>query len=137
MKLFIAKKNPRIITWTQLYRRMHKKGKTEELQKKRTRRVVKAERGIAGLSLEAIRAKRNQKPEVRQAARDAALKELKERKKAAAAKKEAPKAATPKAGAAKGAPAKDAKAKTDKKAAKAKAPKQKPAAVAKPSGKGR
>ena len=138
VKLFLAKKNPRIITWTQLYRRMHKKGKSEELLKKKTRRVVKAERAIAGTTLEAIRAKRNQKPEVRLAAREAALKELKERKKAAVAKKEAPKAATAKAGAAKAAPAKDAKAKpaADKKKAKA-TKQQKTAPVAKPAGKGR
>ena len=137
VKLFLAKKNPRIISWTQLYRRMHKKGKSEEILKKRTRRVVKAERAIAGTTLEAIRAKRNQKPEVRKAARDAAIQELKDRKKAAIAKKEAPKAAPAKTAAAKAAPAKDAKAKPEKKKVKATKTKQASAPVAKPSGKGR
>jgi large subunit ribosomal protein L24e len=142
VKLFLAKKNPRIISWTQHYRKMHKKGKSEEIQKKRSRRVVKAERAIAGTTLEAIRAKRNQKPEVRLAAREAALKELKERKKAAAVKKEAPKGATPKAAAPKAGATKAAtpkagaaKAQAKPKADKTKPPK--PAPAAKPAGKGR
>eukprot|EP01103_Thecamoeba_quadrilineata_P001751 TRINITY_DN115_c0_g1_i2.p1 TRINITY_DN115_c0_g1~~TRINITY_DN115_c0_g1_i2.p1 ORF type:complete len:175 (-),score=45.16 TRINITY_DN115_c0_g1_i2:44-568(-) len=137
VKLFLARKNPRIISWTVLYRRMHKKGKTEELQKKKSRRVVRAERAIAGTTLEAIRAKRNQKPEVRLAAREAALKELKERKKAAAVKKEAPKAAPAKAAAAKAGPAKAASTKTKKSKTDKKAPAQKSAPAAKPAGKGR
>eukprot|EP01103_Thecamoeba_quadrilineata_P001752 TRINITY_DN115_c0_g2_i1.p1 TRINITY_DN115_c0_g2~~TRINITY_DN115_c0_g2_i1.p1 ORF type:complete len:176 (-),score=44.40 TRINITY_DN115_c0_g2_i1:48-575(-) len=138
VKLFLARKNPRIISWTVLYRRMHKKGKTEELQKKKSRRVVRAERAIAGTTLEAIRAKRNQKPEVRLAAREAALKELKERKKAAAAKtQEAPKAGAAKAAPAKAAPAKAGDKKTKAKTAKKANAAQKSAPVAKPSGKGR
>jgi hypothetical protein len=79
-----------------MYRRMHKKGTLEESQKKKARKVNKsATKAVVGASLELIKAKRNQKPEVRAAAREAALREVKERSKAKqAAKKEAkPKAA--------------------------------------------
>jgi len=60
----------------------HKKGQTE-LASKKKRKTVKATlaRGIAGASLEVIQKKRTEKTEVRQAARDAALREMKERSK--------------------------------------------------------
>ncbi|XP_063489957.1 peptidyl-prolyl cis-trans isomerase 8-like [Symphalangus syndactylus] len=38
---FLSKRNPRQINWTVLYRRKHKKGQSEEIQKKRTCRAVK------------------------------------------------------------------------------------------------
>src|SRR5579859_2065836 len=78
--LFLQRKNPRKISWTQVYRRMHKKGITEEVAKKRTRRTVKHQRAIVGATWESIRAKRNQKPEVREAARAQAVREAKEKK---------------------------------------------------------
>ncbi|KAG0220223.1 60S ribosomal protein L24 [Mortierella sp. NVP41] len=90
--LFLQRKNPRKISWTVLFRRMHKKGISEEVAKKRTRRTVKHQRAVVGASWEAIRAKRNQKPEVRAAARAAALRDGKEKKKAADATKKADKA---------------------------------------------
>lgn len=68
------KRNPRKISWTVLYRKKHKKGTQEEVSKKRTRRNVKFQRAIQGASLEAIMAKRNQKPEVREAQRNQAIK---------------------------------------------------------------
>jgi hypothetical protein len=52
---------------------LHKKGKQEEVQKKKTRKTKKLQRAIVGTTLEDINAKRNQKPEVRQANREAAL----------------------------------------------------------------
>lgn len=67
------KRNPRKINWTVLYRRKHKKGQTEEISKKRTRRTTKFQRAIAGSSLPDILAKRNQKPEVRKAQREQAI----------------------------------------------------------------
>ncbi|CAG8518105.1 4737_t:CDS:2 [Acaulospora morrowiae] len=88
------KLNPRKICWTQVYRRMHKKGITEEVAKKRTRRTVKHERAIVGASWDAIKSKRNQKPEVRAAARAAAVREGKEKKKQEQAKRKAEKAKT-------------------------------------------
>ncbi|KAF9908636.1 60S ribosomal protein L24 [Linnemannia zychae] len=90
--LFLQRKNPRKISWTVLFRRMHKKGIAEEVTKKRTRRTVKHQRAVVGASWEAIRAKRNQKPEVRAAARAAALRDGKEKKKAENATKKAEKA---------------------------------------------
>ena len=63
---------------------MHKKGITEEIAKKRSRKTVKSQRGIVGASLDQINARRNQKPEVRAAARSSALAKSKEDKKARA-----------------------------------------------------
>lgn len=45
----------------------------EEVTKKRTRRAVKCQRAITGASLAEILAKRNQKPEVRKALREQAI----------------------------------------------------------------
>ncbi|XP_041050530.1 60S ribosomal protein L24-like [Carcharodon carcharias] len=84
---FLTKRNPRQINWTVLYRRKHKKGQSEEIQKKRSRRAVKFQRAITGASLAEIMAKRNQKPEVRKAQREQAIRAAKEAKKAKAATK--------------------------------------------------
>lgn len=67
------KRNPRNINWTVLYRRKHKKGLMEEVAKKRTRRTQKFARAITGATLTDIMAKRNQKPEVRKAQREQAI----------------------------------------------------------------
>ncbi|KAI5464142.1 ribosomal protein L24e-domain-containing protein [Mariannaea sp. PMI_226] len=90
--LFLQRKNPRRIAWTVLYRRQHRKGISEEVAKKRTRRTVKAQRGIVGASLDVIKEKRSIRPEARSAARAQAIKESKEKKQAAAAAKKAEKA---------------------------------------------
>ncbi|KAF2830015.1 hypothetical protein CC86DRAFT_367896 [Ophiobolus disseminans] len=90
--LFLQRKNPRKISWTTLYRRMHKKGISEEIAKKRTRRTVKHQRAIVGASLDVIKERRAQRPEARNAARAAAVKEGKEKKAAAESKKKAEKA---------------------------------------------
>ncbi|KAL9106319.1 MAG: hypothetical protein Q9227_008655 [Pyrenula ochraceoflavens] len=92
--LFLQRKNPRRIAWTTLYRRQHKKGISEEVAKKRTRRTVKHQRAIVGASLDVIKERRSQRPEARAAARQAALKESKEKKAAAESKKKAEKAKT-------------------------------------------
>ncbi|CEP18420.1 hypothetical protein [Parasitella parasitica] len=86
---FLQRLNPRKIRWTVIYRRLNKKGITEEVQKKRSRRTVKHDRAVVGASWDAIRAKRNQKPDARAAARQAAISKSKEAKKAAAAAKKA------------------------------------------------
>lgn len=90
--LFLQRKNPRRISWTQLYRRHHKKGITEEVSKKRSRKTIKKERGVVGASLETIKAKRSVKPEVRKATREADLAAAKEKKKVEKAKRKAAKA---------------------------------------------
>merc|ERR1712048_12994 len=91
---FNLKRNPRKLNWTQLYRRLHKKGALEVVTKRRTRRTVKTQRAIEGADLSFIRAKRNQKPEERKKAQAEAAKDLKaqKRKKQQAAKKALPKA---------------------------------------------
>jgi Ribosomal protein L24e len=85
--LFLQRKNPRKIAWTQLYRRMHKKGITEEVAKKRSRRTVKHQRGIVGADLEAIKAKRTQSAQDRTQQRLAAITKGKAEKKEKEAKK--------------------------------------------------
>ncbi|KAK4151333.1 ribosomal protein L24e-domain-containing protein [Chaetomidium leptoderma] len=90
--LFLQRKNPRRIAWTVLYRRQHRKGISEEVAKKRTRRTVKAQRAIVGASLDVIKEKRTMRPEARSAARLAAIKESKDKKQADQATKKAEKA---------------------------------------------
>ncbi|KAF2404272.1 putative 60S ribosomal protein L24a [Trichodelitschia bisporula] len=92
--LFLQRKNPRRIAWTTLYRRQHKKGLTEEVAKKRTRRTVKHQRAIVGASLDVIKERRSMRPEARAAARQAAIKESKDKKAALESKKKAEKAKT-------------------------------------------
>lgn len=93
--LFKQRKNPRRVSWTVLYRRQHRKGITEEVAKKRTRRVVKHQRAVVGASLEVIKEKRSIRPETRQAARAQAIKNAKEKKKEAESKKRAERAKKP------------------------------------------
>ncbi|KAI9760944.1 MAG: Ubiquitin-conjugating enzyme 13 [Chaenotheca gracillima] len=90
--LFLQRKNPRRIAWTVLFRRQHKKGISEEVAKKRTRRTVKQQRAIVGASLDVIKERRTQRPEARAAARQEAMKEGKDKKTAAESKKKAEKA---------------------------------------------
>jgi len=61
-----------------LYRRKHKKGIAEEATKKRTRRIQKFERAIAGVTQDKLKELRNQKPEMREAQRAQALRQAKE-----------------------------------------------------------
>merc|ERR1711997_1249609 len=105
MKAHLLKRNPRKVTWTVLYRRKHRKGIEEEASKKRTKRTQKFQRAVVGATLQDIMAKRNQKPEVRKAQREQAIRAAKEVKKTTkATTKKAPaagaaKAAKPKAAA--------------------------------------
>merc|ERR1712222_8247 len=90
--LFNQRKKPAKLAWTSLYRKQHKKDLTTEVKKRGGKATLG--RAIAGASLEVIQKKRAEKPEVRQAARDSALREVKERmKKDKASKKAASKAA--------------------------------------------
>ncbi|OTB02884.1 hypothetical protein M426DRAFT_190226 [Hypoxylon sp. CI-4A] len=90
--LFLQRKNPRRISWTVLFRRQHRKGISEEVAKKRTRRTVKSQRAIVGASLDVIKEKRSMRPEARSAARAQAIKESKEKKAESAAAKKSEKA---------------------------------------------
>merc|ERR1712186_215759 len=104
-KAHLLKRNPRKVTWTVLYRRKHRKGIEEEVSKKRTKRTQKFQGAVVGATLQDILAKRNQKPDVRKAQREQAIRAAKEVKKtqkatkkpAAAAAKAKPKTAQPKA----------------------------------------
>ena len=87
------------LTWTQAWRRKHKKGKVETAAKKKVRRTGKGYKAIQGISMEEIRKRRAQKPEMRAKEREAALREIKERKKKTQEAKQ--KAAAPKGGASK------------------------------------
>ncbi|XP_078001542.1 large ribosomal subunit protein eL24-like [Glandiceps talaboti] len=86
---FKMRRNPRRINWTVLYRRKHKKGTQEEITKKRSRRTAKYQRAITGASMSEILAKRNQKPEVRKAQREQAIRAAKEKNRAKQAAKKA------------------------------------------------
>merc|ERR1712166_1319750 len=99
----------RKVTWTVLYRRKHKKGIEEEAAKKRTKRTQKFQRAVVGATLQDIMAKRNQKPEVRKAQREQAIRAAKDVKKTP----KAPPKKAPAAGAAK-APKPKAAAKAQK-----------------------
>lgn len=66
----------------------------QEVAKKRTRRTVKHQRAIVGASLDVIKERRSQRPEARAAARQAAIKEAKEKKAAEESKRKAEKAKT-------------------------------------------
>eukprot|EP01133_Synstelium_polycarpum_P007248 gene7248-8425_t len=96
--LFFRKINPRDICWSHVYRRINKVVNAEASIKKKTKRTQKFERSIVGASLESIKQKRDQKPEFRAAQREAALRDIKEKKKAAASTKKdvVPKATTAK-----------------------------------------
>lgn len=67
------------ITWTTAWRKHNKKVKTEELGKKKKRRNLRVQRAIVGISLEDIRKKRKEKPDMRKAQTEEAMREIKER----------------------------------------------------------
>lgn len=68
--------------WTVLFRKLHKKGVQEDISRRRARRArTVVTKPVFGATLEFIKARRTQRPEMRKAARDAALKEAKERNK--------------------------------------------------------
>merc|ERR1711883_31383 len=102
MGAHLLKRNPRKVTWTVLYRRKHNKGIEADVSKKRTKRTQKFQRAVVGATLQDIMAKRNQKPEVRKAQREQAIRAAKELKKTVKATTKKPAAgAAPKAKAAK------------------------------------
>mmetsp|Transcript_1214 Transcript_1214/g.2633 ORF Transcript_1214/g.2633 Transcript_1214/m.2633 type:complete len:158 (+) Transcript_1214:95-568(+) len=85
--LFQQRIKPVKLRWTQAWRRMNKKGKVDEAKTKKTRRATKFQKAIVGMSLDDIKKKKAQRPEIRAAAQEAAAKEAKARqaqKKAAA-----------------------------------------------------
>ncbi len=84
MSMVMQHKKPNKLQWTQSWRKMNKKGKDEGQARKKTRKVARAVRAIVGMSVDDIKARRKlalpkAKPN---AATEAALKEVKDRKKA-------------------------------------------------------
>ncbi len=79
-RYFHNRLKPSKLTWTALFRKQHKKDVHAEAIKKKRRATNKPySRSIVGASLEVIQKKRTEKTEVRAAAREAALREIKER----------------------------------------------------------
>ena len=89
---FLQRLKPSKLDWTIVFRRLHKKGQSEESAKKRSRRTVKVQRAVVGASLDAIKAKRDQNPAARAAERKKAIDAIKEKKKDEQAKKKTEKA---------------------------------------------
>ncbi|KAJ0985340.1 hypothetical protein J5N97_003696 [Dioscorea zingiberensis] len=92
-RYFHNRLRPAKLTWTAMYRKQHKKDIHAEAVKKRRRTTKKPySRSIVGATLEVIQKKRTEKAEVRDAAREAALREIKERIKKTKDEKKAKKA---------------------------------------------
>ena len=92
-RYFHNRLKPAKLTWTAVYRKQHKTDLAHETAKKRRRATKKpSSRSIVGATLEVIQKKRSEKPEVRDAAREAALREIKERIKKTKDEKKAKKA---------------------------------------------
>ncbi|GAA0149060.1 ribosomal protein [Lithospermum erythrorhizon] len=92
-RYFHNRLKPAKLCWTAVYRKQHKKDIAQEAVKKRRRATKKPySRSIVGATLEVIQKKRAEKPEVRDAAREAALREIKERIKKTKDEKKAKKA---------------------------------------------
>ncbi|KAB5560879.1 hypothetical protein DKX38_005836 [Salix brachista] len=92
-RYFHNRLKPSKLTWTAMYRKQHKKDVAAETIRKRRRATKKPySRSIVGATLEVIQKKRAEKPEVRDAAREAALREIKERIKKTKDEKKAKKA---------------------------------------------
>lgn len=73
---FHMKRNPRKLSWTLFYRRLRKKGTQEDVLKKAKKRIVTSSamtRGIAGLSIDELKAKKSEAPERRKAMREATV----------------------------------------------------------------
>lgn len=70
---FIMRHNPRKMAWTQVYRRMNKKGTLSSVRAKKARKVVKKQRGFVGLSLEQIREKQQAQRDLRAVKKQAAV----------------------------------------------------------------
>ena len=74
------KTKAQVIRWTTVWRRLNKKFKTDDSQKRKKRKQKRIVRDIAGMNKEEIKRKQNETTEERQAQREAAIREIKERK---------------------------------------------------------
>ncbi|KAK8818407.1 hypothetical protein WA556_002572 [Blastocystis sp. ATCC 50177/Nand II] len=74
------KKRPARIRWTVAWRRNNKKTEAAEKSKKRSKKSFKVQRAIAGMSINDIQKRREQKDEITKKSKEAALAEIKNRK---------------------------------------------------------
>jgi large subunit ribosomal protein L24e len=79
-KLFLSKVKAQKIRWTTAWRRLNKKIKTDEISKKKKKRAIRVQKAIVGISLEEIKRKRNEDDKIRSAAKEQAMREIKERR---------------------------------------------------------
>ena len=89
---FKAKRNPRLYRWGAIFRK--KREKQQKDNKKAKKIVVKTtavSRGIAGITMDELLKKKNEKPEVRKAKQEAAIRAVKAKKREATEKKKAEK----------------------------------------------
>ena len=82
---FARRSNPRKIAWTAVYRRLNKKNEAARTRKKKTRRTTRVQRAIVGASLDILKARKRNKGGPKSAQKQAALKEVRDKKKAARA----------------------------------------------------
>ena len=78
--LYARKIKGQVIRWTIIWRRINKKLKTDEITKRKKRKARRIVRDIQGLNRDDIRRKRNETREERDAQREHAVRELKDRK---------------------------------------------------------
>ena len=81
-RLLNNRKKPAKLMWTQAWRRLNKKLRDDGAVKRKVRKAVKVQRAIVGASLEDLQ-KKKQATKPKSEATEAALKEVKERAKAA------------------------------------------------------
>ena len=94
--LFNRKVKGQEVRWTIIWRRVNKKVKTDDTNKRKKRRNKKVVRDIQGLARDEIRRRQGESKEEKAAQNEKAVRELKERKaRANAAKKTAGKTAAP------------------------------------------
>ena len=78
--LFHQRIKPVKLTWTQAWRRLNKKLQADVVERKKTRKNVRVQKAIVGMSLEDIKRRRTEKPETRDAEIKKQEQALKERK---------------------------------------------------------
>lgn len=84
------------LRWTTAWRRLHKKLKQTDAGKNKKKKVFRKERAIEGVTLDDIKKIKTARPEDKKALAEEAVREIKERKRALAAKKNVDKKTTTK-----------------------------------------
>lgn len=79
-QFYLRKVKGQVIRWTVTWRRLNKKLSNDEAAKKKKRRARKTIKDVVGLERDEIRRKRNMTNEERDAQREQAIREIKQRK---------------------------------------------------------